>query len=260
MAIFSETAAIRFGQDHMENVTFKDEKDKAREIVTKGRFSACDPGPCEIVMEQGEQALTDAQLLAVILRTGTVRTDAMGLAKELLSFCEADRGLAGLNKLSVADMVSIDGIGKVKAAQLRCVCEIARRMAKRTDLRRIDFSKPEYIAGHYMQDMAHLDKEKVIAVLLDSRCRFIRDTLITIGNSDMAFFKPKDIFTEILKRGADSFVLLHNHPGGDPTPSVPDITMTKRVGECADMLGLRLVDHIIIGNNCYVSMHEEGRL
>jgi len=111
-----------------------------------------------------------------------------------------------------------------------------------------------------MQDMAHLAKERVIAVLVDARCRFIRDTIIAVGSSDMAFFKPRDIFSEILKCGADSFVLLHNHPSGDPTPSIPDITMTKKVGECADMLGIRLTDHIVIGNNCYVSMRDQGCL
>lgn len=260
MAIFSETAAIRFGKDVMKAITFEDELDKAKLAGKTGRCSYYDPGPYEIVMEKGAQALTDAQLLAVILRTGTVRTDATGLAKQLLSFCEADRGLAGLNKLSVADMVSIEGIGKVKAAQLRCVCEIARRMAKRSDLKREDFSKAEHIAGYYMQDMSHLSKEKVIAVLLDSRCRFIRDTLIAFGSSELAFFKPRDIFGEIFKWGADSFVLLHNHPGGDPTPSIADITVTKKLKECADMLGLKLADHIIIGNNCYVSMKKDGYL
>ena len=111
-----------------------------------------------------------------------------------------------------------------------------------------------------MQDMAHLEREKIIAVLLDSRCRFIRDTIIAVGSTDVAFFKPRDIFGEILKCGADSFVLLHNHPGGDPTPSIPDITMTKKIKDCADMLGIRLADHIVIGNNCYVSMHDHGYL
>ena len=243
----------------MKDIKFE-EKDKAQVTVKKSGFSAFDPGPYEIVMEHGEQALSDAQLLAVILRTGTVRTDATGLAKQVLSVCDADRGLAGLNKLTVADMVSIDGIGKVKAAQLRCVCEIARRMAKRPDIRRIDFSKAEFIAGHYMQDMAHLDREKIIAVLLDSRCRFIRDTMIAVGSTDMAFFKPVDIFRDIIKSGADTFVLLHNHPGGDPTPSIPDITMTKKIKDCADMLGVRLEDHIVIGNNCYISMKDQGYL
>lgn len=226
----------------------------------KDRNQINDPGPYEIVMDVGEQALTDAQLLAVILRTGTPDTDATGLANKILAICDDDRGLSGLSRLSVADMVSIDGIGKVKAAQLRCVCEIARRMGKRKDYKRLDFSNPELIASHYMQDMAHLEREKVIAVMLDTGCRYIRESVIAIGSSDFACFKPKDIFREILKWRADSFVLLHNHPGGDPAPSVADITMTKRLQEGARLIGITLADHIVIGNNCYVSMKKDGIL
>ena len=217
-----------------------------------------EPGPYDIVMEAGEQALTDAQLLAVILRTGIPGTDATGLAKKVLSFCDADRGLSGLNRLSIADMVSIEGIGRVKAVQLRCLCEIAKRMSKRSDFRRLDLSGTRLIADHYMPDMAHLESEKVVAVLLDARCRLIRDIVIAVGSTELAFFKPKDIFSEILKWRADSFVLLHNHPTGDPAPSISDITMTKKLEEGAGILGIRLFDHIVIGNNCYFSMKDEG--
>ena len=226
----------------------------------KDKYNVNDPGPYDIVMEAGEQALTDAQLLAVILRTGTHRTDATGLAKQILSVCDKDRGLSGLSRLSIADMISIDGIGKVKAVQLRCLCEIARRMVKKSNYKRLDFSNPELIAGHYMPDMAHLEREKVLAVMLDSGCRYIRESVIAMGSADLAYFKPKDIFCEILKWHADSFVLLHNHPCGDPTPSIADITMTKRIEEGAHLLGIKLADHIVIGNNCYVSMRKEGIL
>ena len=226
--------------------------------VSKERFSVHFPGPYEIVDRIGEHALTDAQLLAVILRTGTEKKDATGLACEILSACDPDRGLSGLNRLTMSELTGIDGIGKVKAAQLRCVCEIARRMGRRRDIKKTDLSCSETIAEHYMQDMAHLERERVIAVLLDSRCRFIRDITISVGSADFAFINPRDIFCEVLKAGAAAFVLMHNHPGGDPSPSVPDVTMTKKLAEGAGLLGIRFLDHIIIGFNCFVSMRNEG--
>ena len=245
----------------MEKESFAVKNNKTalnKELISN--YTALERGPYDIVMESGEQSLTDAQLLAVILRTGIPGTDATGLAKKILSSCDTERGLSGLNRMSIADMVSIDGIGKVKAIQLKCLCEIARRMGKRSDFRRMDLSRPELIAQHYMADMAHLECEKVIAVLLDSKCRFIRDTVIALGGTDLAYFKPRDVFCEILRGRAESFVLLHNHPSGDPSPSVADITMTKRLEEGAVLLGIRLADHIIIGNNCYVSMRYDGIL
>ena len=227
---------------------------------TKEKYSQQNPGPYEIAIDPGVHALSDAQLLAVILRTGTGSTDATGLAKTLLAQCESDRGLSGLRSLSAADMTSIEGIGRVKAAQLLCVCEIARRMGKTTDRLRKDFSKPEMVAAYYMSDMAHLDKEKVIAVMLDTRCRFIKDTLISVGGSDFAIANPKDIFCEVLKAKASGFILLHNHPSGDPTPSGQDKMITDRIKLGAELLGVRFLDHIVIGHNRYVSMKTEGML
>ena len=244
----------------MEKETIAVKMKTASDKEFDNAYTTYEPGPYEIVLETGEQALTDAQLLAVILRTGIPGTDATGLAKKVLSSCDTDRGLSGLNRLSIADMVSIEGIGKVKAVQLRCLCEIAKRMAKRSDFRRLNLSGTKLIADYYMPDMAHLESEKVVAVLLDARCRFIRDIVIAVGSAELAFFKPKDIFCEILKWRADSFVLLHNHPTGDPTPSISDITMTKKLEEGAGLLGLRLFDHIVIGNNCYISMKDEGMI
>ncbi len=239
-------------------MTVSDHADRKDRNLSGCKYTVYDPGPYEIVAQMGEQALTDAQLLAVILRTGTDKTDATGLAKEILSICDPDRGLSGLNKLSVLDMTGIYGIGKVKAAQLRCVCEIARRMGKRTDIKKADFSGPETIADHYMYDLAHLDKERVIAVLLDTRCRFIRDITLSVGGSDFAFINPRDVFCEVLKTGAAAFVLLHNHPSGDPSPSAADMTMTAKIAEGAKLLGVRFLDHIVIGFNCFVSMKAEG--
>lgn len=244
----------------MKNETFAVEVKTASDKEFDNADTVYEPGPYEIVMEAGEQALSDAQLLAVILRTGIPGTDATGLAKKILSSCDTDRGLSGLNRLSIPDMLSVEGIGKVKAIQLRCLCEISKRMAKRSDFRKLDLSGTRLIADHYMQDMAHLESEKVVAVLLDARCRFIRDIVIAVGSTELAYFKPKDIFCEILKWRADSFVLLHNHPMGDPTPSISDITMTKKLEEGAGLLGLRLFDHIVIGNNCFFSMKDEGMI
>ena len=242
----------------MDDHIIESNKKTGSKPVSKDRYPSYDPGPYEIVARMGEHALTDAQLLAVIIRTGTDKKDATGVAKEILSACDPDRGLSGLNNLSISELTDIDGIGMVKAAQLKCVCEIAKRMSRRSDIRKTDLSCPDTIAGHYMQDMAHLDRERVIAILLDSRCRFIRDITISLGSADFALIDPRDVFSEVLKAGAAAFVLMHNHPSGDPSPSVPDMTMTKKLAEGARLLGVRFLDHIVIGFNCYVSMRNEG--
>ena len=205
-------------------------------------------------MALGASSLSDAQLIAAILRTGTKGIDATKLAEEIIKMCgrvdtNDNDSLIGVANLSIPELMKIKGVGRVKAVQIQCICELARRIAKKTAAVKLDFSSPETIAGYYMQDLRGLDKEHLILVLLDC--------IISIGTVNASLVNPREIFMEALKYGASSIILLHNHPSGDETPSRNDILVTKRVAEAGEIMGIHLLDHIIIGDNKYTSLKEK---
>lgn len=227
--------------------------------------------PYEKCLALGAVGLTDAELLAVILRSGTSGLSAVDLAEEIFALSASNRksaatartpddtvgNLAGLSCISISECMKIRGIGKVKAIQIQCICELSRRIAKQTAAVRLDFSSPEAIAGYYMQDLRHLSKEHLVLVLLDNKCRLIRDLIISVGTVNASLVTPREVFVEALKYGAVSIVLLHNHPSGDASPSKNDILVTRRVRESGEILGIHLIDHIIIGDNMYTSLKEK---
>ncbi len=213
--------------------------------------------PYEKCLEHGSESLTDAELLGVILRTGTNGMNSIELAENVFEACDSEKSLIGLLGLSIPDLIKIKGIGKVKAVQIKCICELSRRIAKKTAFKKIDFSDAETIAQYYMQDLRHLAKEHMIMVMLDTKCRMIRDTVISVGTVNSSLVTPREIFIEALRHGAVSIILLHNHPSGDCTPSHNDIAVTQRLNEAGKLLGINLLDHIIIGENTYTSLREK---
>lgn len=216
--------------------------------------------PYEIVLDRGAKALTDAQLVATILRTGSRGKDAIKLSEEIFSQSKTDCGLIGLCSMSIPELMNIKGVGKVKAVQLQCVVELSRRIAKLSIGKKPTLSNPQNIADYYMQDLMYLDKEKVIIVLLDSKLKLIKDVVISIGSINSSMLTPREVFVEVLKYRAVSFILLHNHPSGDPTPSESDIILTNKIFTGSKYIGIPLLDHIVIGNNCYKSFREENLL
>ncbi len=214
--------------------------------------------PYEKCMAHSAAALSDAELLAVILRTGTTGMNATQLADKILTLCDAQNGnLTGLSRIAVPQLLSIKGVGKVKAVQIQCICELSRRIAKQTAAAKLDFSTPGSVAEYYMQDLRTLDKEHLVLVLLDGKCRLLRDTVLSVGTVNASLVNPREVFIEALRYGAVSVILLHNHPSGDPTPSRNDILVTRRVLEAGELLGIHLIDHIIIGDNSYTSLKEK---
>ncbi len=218
--------------------------------------------PYERCMSLGAASLSDAQLLAAILRTGTTGMDATELALKVMGLCkdginDRDNSLLELTRLSIPQLMRIKGIGKVKAIQIQCICELSRRIAKQTAAKNLDFSSPDSIAAYYMQDLRNLDREHLILAMLDNKCCLIHDCIISIGTVNASLVNPREIFTQALRYGAVSIVMLHNHPSGDVTPSRNDIIVTGRVKEAGDILGIRLIDHIIIGNNTFTSLKEK---
>lgn len=215
--------------------------------------------PYEKCIRFGPGALSNAELLAVIIRTGTLKHNCLEVAENLLKKT-GTQGLLGLKQLSLKDFMSVDGIGTVKAVMLSCVGELSRRIAKSNFPKNPYFNKASEIAEYYMEDLRHLNREKLILMLLDNKCRLIKDVTLSIGSVNQTIISARDVYMEALKCGAVYIILVHNHPSGDSTPSHNDFECTERIFNAGQLIGIPLIDHIIIGDNNYYSFKERELL
>ena len=218
--------------------------------------------PYEKCIRWGAEVLTDSELLAVILRCGTEGCNSLELGTSILELTETSAypGLLGLLHLSVEDFMKIKGIGKVKAIQLKCIGELSKRMACAAARPALSFQNPQSIAKYYMELLRHEEQELLYAMFLDSRNHFLGDKLLSRGTVNATLITPREVFVEALKKHAVSLILIHNHPSGDPMPSPCDMEVTQRIQESGEMLGVHLLDHIIIGDQKFVSFREEKLL
>lgn len=214
--------------------------------------------PLEKCMRYGAQALSDAELLAVILKTGTRNLTALQLAQFFLS--RKEKNLLNLVNMRPEEMKEIPGIGQVKAAQLKCIAELAERIAKTSRLRDVRLNEPASVAGYYMESLRHKTKENLLSAMFDARSNLLGEEIISVGTVTNALVSPREIFMKAMEYRAAHIVLLHNHPSGDPTPSEADLAVTRRVEEGGKLLEIVLADHIIIGDNRYISFRENGLL
>ena len=216
--------------------------------------------PYEKAAEYGVESLSDAELLAVILRTGTKDKSVRDLAEEILKLGNPS-GLPGLLHHSLADYQEIRGIGSVKAVQLSCIGELSKRIWKSAKVTsELICRNPAVIAEYFMEEMRHKEQEFLKMLILNTKNVLMKDIDISKGTVNASLATPREIFIEALKYRGTSVILLHNHPSGDPTPSNDDCLFTKRVAEAGKMIGISLLDHIIIGDNSYVSLKERGIL
>ncbi len=216
--------------------------------------------PYEKCERFGPEALSDAELLAVIIRSGTKNERAVDLAVRVLNRPGAKKGLSALHFYSRQELQKIKGIGKVKAIQLCCVAELAKRMQLSVDAAKEEFHSPESIARVYMERMRHCRTEEIILLMLDTKGRKIADEVVSKGTVNMAVLEPREVLCIALRYEAVFLILLHNHPSGVPTPSNADISVTRRLATACEIVGIELRDHIVIGDNCYFSMREKGFL
>ena len=213
--------------------------------------------PYEKFLQNGVTALNDSELLAIILRTGTRGISSITLSKEVLNFHNSYQGLIGLQHLSVEQLKTIKGIGMVKAVQLKCIGELSRRIAKSMAQEQLSFNHPQTIASYYMEDMRHLEQEVLTCIMLDTKNSFLGDIMISKGTVNASLVSAREIFLNALKHQAVNIILLHNHPSGNPYPSDEDINVTKQIQAAGDLIGIKLLDHIIIGDQKYVSFCED---
>lgn len=214
--------------------------------------------PYEKCLNFGAQELSDAELLAVILRTGTRQYTSLQTAQQLLQGNEGN--LLNLVSMTIEEMQDIPGIGQVKAAQMKCVAELAMRIVRTKRAVRVSLKQPESVAEYYMETLRHEAKEKLLLAMFDAKCSLLGDEIISVGTVKHSLVSPREIFLKALQYKAVHIVLLHNHPSGDPTPSEADKRVTKRIAACGEMMDITLADHIIIGDNSYISFREKGLL
>ena len=169
-------------------------------------------------------------------------------------------GLKGLNRIALERLMEVRGVGQVKAVQLKCVAELAARMARAEAAQRLAFDTPETIADYFMEDLRYAEQEQLHVLFLNTRNKLLKEKLMFKGTVNASLISPREIFMEALTCHAVRLVLVHNHPSGDPAPSPEDVRMTHRIYKTGEMLGIQLLDHIIIGDHCYSSFRERGIL
>ena len=213
--------------------------------------------PQEKMLYGGAGALSNSELLALIIRTGTGDKSALRLADEVISY--ADENTGGLGAAEVRELTAIDGIGEAKACSIVAAMELSKRMVSghRSAVRaRIRDSRQ--VAEILMNEMMYEKREFFMAINLNSKMQVESKSVISIGSLDSAPVHPREVFGPAVRRGAAAVVVAHNHPSGDPTPSPQDIEVTKRLIKASEVLGIKLIDHVIVGNGCFTSMKSEG--
>jgi DNA repair protein RadC len=211
--------------------------------------------PRERLISDGPESLANHELLAILLRTGTKDESALQLAHRLLNHFE---GLRLLKDATIEEMTSIKGIGAAKAVQILAAIELGRRIHRLRYDERYVIRSPEDGAKYVMEDMRFLSQEHFVCLYLNTKNQVIHRKTVFIGSLNASIVHPREVFKEAIKRSAASIICAHNHPSGDPTPSREDIEVTKRLVECGRMIGIELLDHLIIGEQKFVSLKEKG--
>ena len=217
--------------------------------------------PYEKLELYGEKALSNAELLAIIIKTGTKEETSVQIAQRILNL-NYDPQMGELNflkSITMEELMQIKGIGRVKAIQIKAICELAIRMSKPSNFKKIQIKSTEQLANLVMEELRFEKREYVKLFLLNNKNEILKNIDTAIGGTNFANVNMKEIIGEALKIKAPKIILVHNHPTGDPTPSKADITFTDRLYNAAKMFDIELIDHIVIGNMNFKSIFVETR-
>ncbi|MDD2485315.1 MAG: DNA repair protein RadC [bacterium] len=213
--------------------------------------------PRERLFRDGAEALSDAELLAIIIAVGNDRESSKRLAERLLAL----GGLRYLMDATVQELMEIRGIGKAKAAQIKSAVELGLRLsAERVSLCRTVIKTPDDAANLLMTRMRYGDREEFRAILLNTKNQVLSIQTVSIGTTNSSLAHPREMLRAALKHGAVAVILAHNHPSGDPQPSPEDINVTRQLKEAGSMVGITVLDHVVIGDGSYVSLKAQGML
>lgn len=212
--------------------------------------------PYEKMEMYGAEMLSNSELLAIIIKCGTRKETAVSLAQKILNLRGTDneKDLNFLQELSIEELMEINGIGKVKALQIIATCELAKRMSKPVNSLKVVIKDTKDVANLFMNELKYEKREVAKLLILDSKNVLLRIVNIALGGGNFASMEPKIILREPVRMGAQKIILVHNHPSGNPKPSDEDDRMTDRIYESADVMGITLLDHVIIGNNTFASV------
>ncbi|MFC5529284.1 RadC family protein [Cohnella yongneupensis] len=223
---------------------------RIREMQTEER-------PRERMQRHGSSALSHAELLAILLRTGTKDESSIHLAQRILTECG---GLRRLAESQWDELTHIRGIGPAKALLLQASIELGRRVARSQLPDMVKITCPQDAASLLMEELRHLKEEHFVCLFLNTKNQVIGRQTLSIGSLNASIVHPRELFRAAIRRSSASILCAHNHPSGDPTPSPEDIALTKRLAEAGELLGIELLDHLVIGDNRYISLKETGCL
>ncbi|WP_223154988.1 RadC family protein [Alkalibacillus aidingensis] len=216
-----------------------------------------DERPRERLIQSGPRALSNQELIAILIGSGTKGNSALSLATRVLKHFE---GLSLLRDATITELKMINGIGTAKAVQLLAGIELGKRIQSYKLSDQYTIRSPEDGANFLMEDMRGLKQEHFVCLYLDTKNRIIHRQTIFIGSLNSSIVHPREVYKEAIKRSAASIICAHNHPSGDPSPSNEDIHVTRRLVESGKMIGIELLDHLVIGDHKYISLKEKGYL
>ena len=226
-------------------------------INEKIRYSVKDEFPREKMLKDGVKSLSNAELIAVLLRTGSKNKSVMELADELLKV--DNEGIRFLKSASIEELCEIDGIGVSKASLIKAALELGVRIAE-SEVVRYQVKNTWDIYKYYMESMRYLKEEIFKTVLLNTKNEIITDIDVSHGTLNSSLVHPREVFKNAIKKSANKIILIHNHPSGNVEPSTEDINITNRLIECGKIIGIEIIDHIIIGDGIYFSFKESRKI
>ena len=228
-----------------------------RRPISKGCEGLTSQRPRERLSALGSEALSDAELVALLLRTGARGADAVALARQLLAGCG---GLRGIARAAEGEIRRFPGMGPSKTASLVAALELSRRLAAHRLAPGAPIRSPEDVHRHFYPRLRDRLHECFVAILLDGRYRVIRDVLVSQGTLTASLVHPREVFRPALREAAAALILVHNHPSGDPSPSREDREVTTRLIRAGEVLGVRVLDHVVVAERGYHSFSEAGDL
>lgn len=213
--------------------------------------------PRERLLRHGAESLSDAQLLAILLRTGSSEKGVMDLA---IGFLDTFKNLRSIDSAALADLTAIKGVGSAKIAQIKAAFELGKRLMAESHEGQPICNSSAAVHSYLAPRFKNVKKELFICLLLDAKNRLIKDVRISEGTLTNSLIHPREAFKEAIRESAASVIFVHNHPSGDPAPSRDDIAVTERLKKAGEVIGIAALDHIIIGDGSYVSLKEKGIL
>ena len=211
--------------------------------------------PRERLIRQGASSLSNQELIAILLRTGTKEESVLMLANRILTSFDK---IQDLREATIEEMMSVKGVGQAKAVQILAAVEIGKRLYQKHTEGRYTIRSPEDAAAYLMTDMSTLQQEHFVALFLNVKNEVLHKQTVFIGSLNSSIVHPREIFREAVKRSAASIIVAHNHPSGQTAPSPEDIEVTKRLVEAGSIVGIDLLDHVIIGDHRFISLKEKG--